>query len=41
MAQGQEVKIKLDLEKVAEWQAKGAQLSDRVAKLVKDMKAAA
>ncbi|MEE1286106.1 MAG: 30S ribosomal protein S16 [Ruminobacter sp.] len=41
IAQGQEVKIKLDLEKVAEWQAKGAQLSDRVAKLVKDMKAAA
>ena len=38
-AQGNEVKLNLNLEKVNEWVGKGAQLSDRVKKLVKDAKA--
>ena len=39
IAQGNEVKLNLNLEKVDEWVGKGAQLSDRVKKLVKDAKA--
>lgn len=38
IAAGGEQKVKIDLERVAFWQANGAQLSDRVAKLVKDLK---
>lgn len=40
IAKGKEEPLKLDLERVAYWQSVGAQLSDRVAKLVKDAKAA-
>ena len=39
IAQGNEVKLNLNLEKVNVWVGKGAQLSDRVKKLVKDAKA--
>ena len=39
IAQGNEVKLNLNLAKVNEWVGKGAQLSDRVKKLVKDAKA--
>ena len=39
IAHGNEVKLNLNLDKVAEWVGKGAQLSDRVKKLVKDAKA--
>ena len=39
IAQGNEVKLNLNLDKVTEWVGKGAQLSDRVKKLVKDAKA--
>jgi small subunit ribosomal protein S16 len=39
IASGKEEKVRIDLEKVAAWQAKGAQLSDRVASLVKSLKA--
>lgn len=35
IARGQEVKLLLDMEKIAQWQGKGAQLSDRVTQLVK------
>ena len=41
IAQGNEVKLNLNLEKVNEWVGKGAQLSDRVKKLVKDAKSKA
>ncbi|MEE3421926.1 30S ribosomal protein S16 [Succinimonas sp.] len=34
-----EKRLVIDLEKVKAWQAKGAQLSDRVKKLVKDLEA--
>ena len=40
VARGQEEVLRLDLAKVDSWVAKGAQLSDRVAKLVKDKKKA-
>jgi small subunit ribosomal protein S16 len=40
-AQGQAEKLRLDLERVSHWVDKGATLSDRVAKLVKDAKVAA
>jgi len=36
VARGQEVKLKLDTEKLIAWQKNGAQLSDRVNKLAKD-----
>ena len=36
VARGQEVPLRLDLAKVNSWVEKGAQLSDRVKKLVKD-----
>jgi small subunit ribosomal protein S16 len=40
IAAGQEEKLRLDLDRVEHWVGVGAQLSDRVAKLVKDAKAA-
>ena len=39
MAAGQAVKLQVNLERVAYWQSKGAQLSDTVARLVKEFKA--
>lgn len=36
IARGQEVRLSIDLEKLAYWQNVGAQLSDRVASLVKE-----
>jgi small subunit ribosomal protein S16 len=41
VARGQEVRLNVDVERVAFWQGQGAQLSDRVAKLVKEAAAAA
>lgn len=40
-AQGQSEKLRLDLDRVSHWVGLGATVSDRVAKLVKDAKAAA
>ncbi|WP_395341735.1 30S ribosomal protein S16 [Ningiella sp. W23] len=40
-AQGQAERLRLDLERVEHWVSHGAGLSDRVARLVKDAKAAA
>jgi small subunit ribosomal protein S16 len=40
-ASGQEEKLRLDLERVEHWVSKGAGLSDRVARLVKDAQKAA
>ena len=37
-ARGQEERLRIDLEKLDQWVSKGAQLSDRVQKLVKDAK---
>lgn len=37
MARGQEVRLSLDQEKLAYWQNVGAQLTDRVASLVKEI----
>ncbi|MAY43058.1 MULTISPECIES: 30S ribosomal protein S16 [unclassified Neptuniibacter] len=39
-ARGQEEGLRIDLDRVEYWQGKGAQLSERVAKLVKEAKAA-
>ncbi len=36
IASGNEEQLRIDMERIAHWQSKGAQLSDRVAKLVKD-----
>ena len=36
IAQGQEVRIHLEMDKLAHWQSQGAQLSDRVASLAKE-----
>lgn len=36
IARGKEVRIHMDLEKLAQWQKVGAQLSDRVRSLVKE-----
>jgi small subunit ribosomal protein S16 len=36
VARGQEVRLQVDAERVAFWQGQGAQLSDRVAKLVRE-----
>ncbi|WP_299312046.1 30S ribosomal protein S16, partial [uncultured Halomonas sp.] len=36
IARGQEERLRVDLERVAHWQSQGAQLSDRVAELVKE-----
>jgi len=40
LAKGQEERLRVDLERVEYWISKGAQPSDRVAKLLKDAKAA-
>ncbi|MFC3093292.1 30S ribosomal protein S16 [Alteromonas sediminis] len=40
-AQGNAERLRLDLERVEYWVSKGAGLSDRVSRLVKDAKAAA
>ena len=36
IARGGEVRLRVDAERIEYWQSKGAQLSDRVAKLVKE-----
>ncbi|MFV0476615.1 MAG: 30S ribosomal protein S16 [Parahaliea sp.] len=36
VARGQEVRLRIDAERIAYWQGQGAQLSDRVAKLLKE-----
>ncbi|MCA1767007.1 MAG: 30S ribosomal protein S16, partial [Idiomarina sp.] len=41
VARGQEEKLRVDVDRIEHWVSKGAQLSDRVAKLVKDASAAA
>ncbi len=40
-ARGQEERLRIDATRIEHWQGLGAQLSDRVAKLVKDAAAAA
>lgn len=40
-ATGQEVKLKLEMERIDHWVSQGAQLSERVSKLIKDNAAAA
>jgi small subunit ribosomal protein S16 len=40
VARGQEERLRVDSERVAFWQGQGAQLSERVARLVKDAAAA-
>ncbi len=40
VARGQEERLRIDSERVAYWQGQGAQLSERVARLVKDAAAA-
>lgn len=40
VARGQEVRLHLEMDKLAHWQGVGAQLSDRVSDLVKQYKAA-
>jgi small subunit ribosomal protein S16 len=39
VARGQEERLRLDLERIEDWVAKGAQLSDRVKTLVKEARA--
>jgi len=39
-ARGQEERLRLDQERIAYWQGQGAQISDRVASLVKEAAAA-
>ncbi|MBU2916581.1 MAG: small subunit ribosomal protein S16 [Psychrosphaera sp.] len=41
IANGQEEKIRVDLDRIEHWVGVGAQLSDRVAKIVKDAQKAA
>ncbi len=41
IAAGQEERVRIDLDRVEHWVSTGAQLSDRVAKIVKDAKKAA
>ncbi|RLA23243.1 MAG: 30S ribosomal protein S16, partial [Gammaproteobacteria bacterium] len=41
LARGSEERLILDEERIAHWQSKGAQPSERVAKLIKDAKKAA
>ena len=41
VARGQEVRLRLDTDRIAYWQAQGAQVSERVARLVKDAATAA
>ncbi|WP_428035493.1 30S ribosomal protein S16 [Amphritea sp.] len=38
LAKGQEESLRINLERIEYWVAKGAQMSDRVAKLVKEAK---
>ncbi len=40
-ATGQEVLLKIDMERIDYWVSQGAQISDRVSKLIKDNAAAA
>jgi small subunit ribosomal protein S16 len=40
VARGQEVRLRVDNERIEYWQGQGAQLSERVARLVKDAAAA-
>ena len=41
VARGQEERLRVDTDRVENWQGQGAQLSERVAKLVKEAAAAA
>ena len=41
IARGQEERLRVDAERVAYWQSQGAQLSERVARLVKEAASAA
>ena len=41
VARGQEERLRIDTDRIEYWQGQGAQLSERVAKLVKDSAAAA
>lgn len=41
LARGQEEKLRVDVDRIEHWVSKGAQVSERVAKLVKDASAAA
>lgn len=41
IARGQEERLRVDAERIEYWQGQGAQLSERVAKLVKEAAAAA
>lgn len=41
VARGKEIKLSLDSERINYWTSKGAQASDRVAKLIKDAQKAA
>jgi small subunit ribosomal protein S16 len=41
IARGQEQRLRVDAERIEYWQGQGAQLSERVAKLVKEAAAAA
>ena len=41
VARGQEERLRVDTDRIAYWQSQGAQLSERVARLVKDASAAA
>lgn len=40
VARGKETPLQLDLDKISEWQAKGAQVSDRVDSLIREYKRA-
>lgn len=40
VARGQEERLRLDLDRMAYWQSRGAQVSDRVSNLAKDAAAA-
>ncbi|MCH8500595.1 MULTISPECIES: 30S ribosomal protein S16 [Gammaproteobacteria] len=41
VARGQEEKVRIDLDRIEHWVGQGAQVSDRVAKLIKDARKAA
>lgn len=41
IARGQEERLRVDTDRIEYWQGQGAQLSERVSKLVKEAKAAA
>ena len=41
IARGQEERLRVDFDRIEYWQGQGAQLSERVAKLVKDARVAA